>query len=71
MGLVPCVLVLSRLCSPHLATQPTQARKGQQNDDPHRSLLPVVVGATAYARTIEWQDERVEIERTAGALLSA
>lgn len=36
---------------------------------PIESLWDVVVGATAYARTIEHQDSRIEVERVAGAIL--
>lgn len=37
---------------------------------PIETLWDVTVGATAYARTIEWQDERVDIERKAGAVMA-
>ncbi len=36
---------------------------------PIESLWDCVVGATAYARSIPWQDERIKIERAAGALM--
>lgn len=36
---------------------------------PIETLWDATVGATAYARTIEWQDDRVDIERKAGALM--
>lgn len=38
---------------------------------PIETVWDVVTGATAYARTIEYQDERVSIERKAGELLKA
>lgn len=38
---------------------------------PIETLWDVTVGATAYARSIPWQDERVAIESKAGALLQA
>lgn len=37
---------------------------------PVETLWDVATGATAYARGIEWQDERVKIERIAGDVLS-
>lgn len=37
---------------------------------PIETLWDVTVGATAYARTIEWQDERVAIERKAGDVMA-
>ena len=36
---------------------------------PIETMWDAVVGATAYARQIEWQDERVEIEAKAGLLM--
>ena len=36
---------------------------------PIESLWDASVGATAYAKGIEWQNERVEVERKAGELL--
>jgi hypothetical protein len=36
---------------------------------PIETLWDVTVGATAYARSIEYQDERVEIERKAGDIM--
>jgi hypothetical protein len=36
---------------------------------PIETLWDATVGATAYARSIEWQDERVDIERKAGQLM--
>lgn len=36
---------------------------------PIESLWDAATGATAYARTIEWQDDRVEVETKAGDLL--
>lgn len=38
---------------------------------PIENLWDCVVGATAYARSIPWQDERVKVERTAGLLMAA
>lgn len=38
---------------------------------PIETLWDAVTGATAYARAIPYQDERVEIERKAGAMLDA
>lgn len=37
---------------------------------PIETLWDVTTGATAYARTIEYQDERVDVERKAGAVLA-
>ncbi len=37
---------------------------------PIETLWDVTVGATAYARSIEYQDERVAIERTAGKIMA-
>jgi hypothetical protein len=37
---------------------------------PIETLWDVATGATAYAKSIPWQDERVDIERKAGAVLS-
>lgn len=37
---------------------------------PIETLWDATTGATAYARTIEWQDDRVDIERKAGAILA-
>ncbi len=34
------------------------------------TLWDAVVGATAYARGIQYMDERVEIERKAGQMMS-
>jgi hypothetical protein len=39
-------------------------------DRPIESLWDVTVGATAYARGIKYQDERVDIERKAGAVMA-
>lgn len=39
-------------------------------DRPIESLWDVTVGATAYARGIKFQDERVAIERTAGKIMA-
>ncbi len=38
---------------------------------PIETMWDAVTGATAYARSIPYQDERVEIERKAGALMAA
>lgn len=38
---------------------------------PIETLYDVTVGATAYAKGIQWQDERVGIERVAGKLLAS
>ncbi len=38
-------------------------------DRPMETIWDVVTGATAFARSIGWQEERVEIERLAGGLL--
>lgn len=45
-----------------------QAHK-QDEHRPIETLWDAAVGATAYARSIEWQDERVEVEREAGEIL--
>lgn len=37
---------------------------------PIETIWDVTVGATAYARTIEWQNERVMIERKAGEVMA-
>lgn len=39
-------------------------------DRPIESLWDVTVGATAYARNIKYQDDRVEIEREAGKIMA-
>lgn len=41
----------------------------REEDHPARSVWDVVQGLTAHARTIEYQDERVTLERAAGRLL--
>lgn len=38
-------------------------------DRPIETLWDVVTGATAFARSISWQEDRVEVERIAGGLL--
>lgn len=38
---------------------------------PIETLWDAATGATAYAKSIDWQDERVDIERKAGLILSA
>jgi hypothetical protein len=40
-------------------------------DRPIETMWDAVVGATAYARQIQFQDERIEIERKAGQLMNA
>ena len=41
-----------------------------EEDRPIESIWDVTTGATAYARGIKWQDERVDIERKAGAIMA-
>lgn len=41
-----------------------------EEDRPIESLWDVVTGATAYARGIAYQDERIEIEREAGKVMA-
>ena len=41
-----------------------------EEDRPIESLWDVATGATAYARSIKYQDERVEIERKAGKVIA-
>jgi hypothetical protein len=40
-----------------------------EENRPIETVWDVVTAATAYAKTIPWQDERVDFERTAGLLL--
>lgn len=40
-------------------------------DRPIESLWDVTVGATAYARGIKWQDDRVAIEKEAGKIMAS
>jgi hypothetical protein len=42
-----------------------------EEDRPIETLWDVTVAATAYAKTVKWQDDRVAIERIAGGLLKA
>jgi hypothetical protein len=42
----------------------------QEESRPVSTLWDAVTGATAYARTIDYQDERVKMEREAGKLLN-
>lgn len=42
----------------------------QEEERPIENVWDAVVGITAYARTIPHQDTRIELERTAGTLLS-
>lgn len=46
-------------------------KAAHQTDEqrPIESLWDVTVGVTAYARGIQWQDERVKLEREAGKIL--
>jgi hypothetical protein len=41
-----------------------------EEDRPIETLWDVAVGATAYAKGIKWQDDRVEIERKAGNIMA-
>jgi hypothetical protein len=40
-----------------------------EEDRPIETLWDAAVGATAYAKGIKWQDERVEVERAAGRIM--
>ncbi len=48
---------------------PMQAVHMLEEDRPIETRWDVVTAATAYAKSVKWQNDRVEIERTAGALL--
>ena len=41
-----------------------------EEDRPIETLWDVTVGATAYAKGIKWQDDRVEIEKIAGRVMA-
>lgn len=46
-----------------------KAAHEREEDRPIETLWDVVTGVTAYAKTIEYQDDRVAIERAAGKIL--
>lgn len=41
-----------------------------EEDRPIESVWDVTVGATAYAKGIKWQDDRVDVERIAGRIMA-
>jgi hypothetical protein len=41
-----------------------------EEDRPIETLWDATVGATAYAKGIKWQDDRVDIERQAGRIMA-
>ncbi len=42
-----------------------------EEDRPIETLWDVAVGATAYAKGIKWQDDRVDVERVAGKIMAS
>ena len=58
----------TRFGSRSLATSIMNAHQ-EDEQRPIETVWDAVVGATAYARLIPHQDERVKVERTAGELL--
>lgn len=52
-------------------SQATQIKAAHEREEgrPIETLWDVVTGTTAYAKTIEWQDERVAVERLGGKVL--
>lgn len=49
--------------------EPLQAIHQVEEGRPIQTLWDAVTGATAYARSIPWQDDRIEFESKAGAIL--
>lgn len=49
--------------------QPLKTLHMAEENRPIETLWDVTTAATAYARSIEWQDARVEMEREAGAVM--
>jgi len=63
---------LTEFLSARFGKRESQAIKAAHMADEQRPIETIwdaVTGATAYARGIEWQDERVAVEREAGKLL--
>lgn len=52
-------------------SQATQIKAAHEREEgrPIETIWDVVTGTTAYAKTIEWQDERVAVERLGGKVL--
>ena len=50
--------------------QPLKLIHSAEEERPIETLWDVTTAATAYARSIEWQDERVDMEKKAGELLT-
>jgi hypothetical protein len=49
--------------------QPLKMIHEAEEDRPIETLWDVTTAATAYARSIEWQDDRVDLERKAGEVM--
>ena len=59
------------LASRFTKSQATQIKAAHEREEgrPIETIWDVVTGTTAYAKTIEWQDERVAVERLGGKVL--